>query len=84
MFKIATDFVEKPTLIVYCDRKCSASAAGFVEPGKEGDPEVQTDFVRSLAQKGWVIKLDEHVCPEHAAKDRADASGIVIPRGAHL
>jgi hypothetical protein len=76
-FKIIRDFVEKPVLMILCDRSCPMNATMIVEPGFEDQPAVQVEFLKQATSQGWVLNM-EHVCPAHAKAER-EARPRVVP-----
>jgi hypothetical protein len=77
MFRIIRDFVEKPVLMIVCDRSCGINATMAVDPGFEDQPAVQVEFLKQATSQGWVLNM-EHVCPMHAKQER-EAKPRVVP-----
>lgn len=82
MFRIVTDFVEAPTLLLVCDDKrcgCFATAtlpAGSDEQARNAAVE---PFIVDATAKGWVIAIDQHLCPQHVNRIREGRKLVMVP-----
>lgn len=77
-FRIIRDFVEKPVLVVTCDRSCPINAMMVVDQGFEDQPGIQLAFLKQAADQGWALNM-EHICPAHVKKEAERAPRVVTP-----
>lgn len=71
MFRIVTDFVPQPNLLLVCDdRHCGCVATGSLPPGanEELRNAAAMPFVQQAIEAGWAIGIDRHLCPQHAGR----------------
>ncbi len=79
-FKVVTDFVPTPVLMLTCDRACGHVAQMPVKPGEERFHHVQTAFMQEAAKTGWRLTYEAHVCPQHVEKESGEEKRILVPQ----
>lgn len=70
MFRIVTDFVQDPTLLLICDnRHCGCFVTKTIPAKTEAERSAAIEpFIAEVSQSGWIIALDQHLCPSHVKK----------------
>jgi hypothetical protein len=83
MFRIVTDFVERPSFLLLCDdRRCGCAATGAL-PAKANEAErhqAAAPFIKGALEAGWVIGIDQHLCPQHAQRIEQGRRLIEVPQ----
>jgi len=81
MFKVITDFVEKPILLLMCDRQCGITIqAPLTDLKFAHHVPTHAQFVQAAAMQGWQIGIESHVCPRHAQQEKANLPLVEVPR----
>ena len=67
MYRWTTDFQPLPSCFLMCDvRSCGQMLTANVEVGADKNV-ASTAFIGAAQKLGWLIGIDGHVCPLHAA-----------------
>lgn len=68
MFKIVTEGVPTPHLLMMCDAACAQVTSAPVMAGTEKSPETHQKFIEVAIHAGWTFRLDKQFCPMHGAR----------------
>lgn len=84
MFRIVTEFVQQPTLLLLCDnRHCGCFATKTLPAGAtEADRSAAIEpFITEISTSGWVIAIDQHLCPQHVNRITQGRRLVEVPQG---
>jgi hypothetical protein len=83
MFRIVTAFVENPMLLLICDdRRCGCFATKAL-PATASEPDRSAaiePFIGELMAQGWILGLDQHLCPQHVKRITEGRRLVEVPQ----
>ena len=81
MLRIVKDFVDHPSLFLLCDNKHCSTAITFT-PDPSMDVEIEQvvmPFAQQALEMGWVVAIDQHLCPNHVKKMQEGRKLVQVP-----
>ena len=87
MFRVVTEFVQQPTLLLLCDHRYCGCFATKTLPADLGETErgaAIEPFVAETSASGWVIAIDQHLCPQHVKRIVEGRRLVQVPQGFQL